>query len=459
MRKILSTALTISILGLNSLPAAAVIEPKQFKSMVKANKKVSNDYKYGYVNLQWWQNFNDPVLNEYIERAILNNYDLKMASISVDEYYQNVRTQLANELPSASIGFTPAYARLPEMLGGTTGWNFIAPLMAQYEADIFLKNRDKTKAVKKLYEASKFDERAAYIAVASAVGATYLNILKLDKMVELQQEIVSSRKTIYDLMLLRNKEGLTSTADTIKANQALAAGNSDLLELKKQREKLLNQLAVLIGENPENAAQLKRGNINNLKLANVPAEISSEVITQRPDYMKAEKMVEKAGIDVRVAKKEFLPTINLTGIALFNASRLGSLLTTSNAIAALAASTSLPILTSGRRIANLRLKKNTYERILQDYYKTNLTAIQEVNDAMVALKLDREKLTLTAKQEQLQQKEYQYNEKRYKEGAISKLDLIRNKENLLVMNKLATQHKVECLVDYIGLYKAAGAKI
>jgi NodT family efflux transporter outer membrane factor (OMF) lipoprotein len=442
------------------MPALAVTEHKIFKSTAAKNKKVSNDYKYAYVNLAWWESFDDANLNAYIEKAVLNNYDLKMASITVDEYYQNVRLQFANELPSASVGMNAAYVKMPNSFGGGTDWNFIAPAMVQYEADIFLKNRDKTKSVKKLYEASKFDERAAYISIASAVGATYINILKLDKTIGLQEQIVSSRKTIYNLMLLRSKEGLTSTADTVKANKSYIAGSTDLVELKKQRERLLNQLAVLIGESPENSRELARGSFDNLKFTGkVPKSVPSEVIVSRPDYLKAEKMVEKAGIDVRVAKKDFLPTISLTGLALFNATNFSSLLTTSNALAALAGGATLPLFTGGARIANLKLKKSQYERILQSYYKTNITAIQEVNDALAAIRHDEEKMTLTAKQAQLEKKEYKYNENRYQQGTISKLDLIQNKENVLVMDKLVANQKVECLADYIGLYKAAGANI
>ncbi|MDR1327163.1 MAG: efflux transporter outer membrane subunit [Heliobacteriaceae bacterium] len=457
MKKITAIALLIA---LNITPVfAAESMPKQFKSMA-AKSKLSDDYKYAYVNMNWWDNFNDDILNNYIEKAVLNNYDLKMAAISVDEYYQNVRLQFSHELPNANIGLTSAYTKLPAMLGGEKEWQFIAPAMASYEVDLFLKNRDKTKSVKKLYEASKFDERAAYISVASAVGTTYLNIVKLDKIINIQEEIVASRKTIYDLMLMRNIEGITSTADTVRANKAYMAGTSDLLELKKQREKLLNQLAVLIGESPENSSELVRADLDKISYnTKMPEQIPSEVIVQRPDYLRAEKMVEKAGIDVRVARKDFLPTINLNGIALFNSGNFGSLLTTSNALAALAGGLTLPLFTGGARIANLKLKKDQYERILQDYYKTNITAIQEVNDAMSAIRLDEEKMSLTVKQANLEARDYKFNESRYNQGVISKLDLIQQKENLLVMNKLLANQKTECLVDYIGLYKATGTKL
>ena len=125
----------------------------------------------------------------------------------------------------------------------------------------------------------------------------------------------------------------------------------------------------------------------------------------------------------------------------------------------LAASAVWPVFTGGQRLANLRLKKAQYERVLQEYLKTNLTAIQEVNDAMVSARMDWDKLSRTLEQQELEEKDYNYNEMKYNEGVISKLDLIQFRENLLTINQLVAQQKTEYLVDYIGLYKACGAKI
>lgn len=464
MKKIITTALLMSMLSMTIVPAVAVsgkssTTPKQFKSMISKNKKTqqSDDYKFNYVNMNWWGNFNDDLLNGYIEKAVLNNYDLKMATINVEEYYQNVRLQFANELPSAVGGFGPGVFKAPGMTNTSSAFGL--PIIVQYEADIFLKNHNKTKAVKKLYEGSKLDERAAYISVASAVGSTYFNIINLDKMISLQEQIVNIRQEIYNLMLIRNKEGLTSTADTVKANKALVAGQTDLIELKKNREKMLHQMCVLIGESPENASSIKRNSLDkmNYQLA-IPTQIPSEIITQRPDYMKAELMVEKAGIDVKVAKKEFLPSINILGGALFNAADIGSLFTTKNMLLGVGGGLVTPLFQGGSLIANLKLKKATYERILQDYYKTNLTAIQEVNDALVASRLDKDKMTQTTKQYNLEKSDYKYNEKKFNQGTISKLDLIQYQENLLTIEKLVAQQKVECMTDAISLYKATGSK-
>ena len=466
LKKILATILLASLTTMTFTPAMAEDNikqinnntPKQFKSMVKKDKKVSDDYKYAYVNMDFWGNFNDDILNEYITKAITNNYDLKMATLAVEEYYYNTRLQFSNELPKVTAGYAPNYVKMPG--SSDADWMFATPAIAQYEIDIFLKNRDKTKSAKKLYEASKFDERAAYISVASAVGTAYLNIVRLDKLIELQKEIVDLRQEIYDLMLARNKEGITSTADTVKANKSLVQGQIDLVELEKQREFLLHQLAVLIGESPANIAELKRTPYEQISYTGViPNEISSDIIVQRPDYLKAEKMVEKAGIDVRVAKKEFLPSFNLTGLALFNAANIGSSWSTKSMLASIGAAGLLPIFTGGSLISNLRLKKTQYERILQNYYKTNLTAIQEVNDALVSVKKDTEKMEQTKKQAELEKTDFMFNRDKYNQGTISKLDLIQFKENLLTIDKLVAQQQIECMVDYISLYKAAGSKL
>ena len=189
---ILTNLTPLSCLAINKKSSN---EPKKV-SITKTHKQrqKSDEFKYEYINYDWWKNFNDGILNGYIDKAIKNNYDLKSATIAVDEYYQAVRMQFANELPMAGVGFSPAFSKQP----GTTssGWMFATPAIANYELDLFLKNRDKTKASEREYEASLQDERAAYISIASAVGTTYLNIVKLDKMIELQEDIVKDRKLI-----------------------------------------------------------------------------------------------------------------------------------------------------------------------------------------------------------------------------------------------------------------------
>ena len=452
-KKFVAGILLTSLIGINfcQLPGFAANKKN------KVIKTQISEYRFDYVNTDWWKTFDDEYLNEYIIKAIENNYDLKIATLRVEQYHQMMKLQFANELPQVSGGFAPTGLKLPGATNTSGVWAF--PLNVSYELDLFLKNRDKTRSAKKEWEKSKFEERASYIAISSAVGATYFNIIKADKIIELQKEIIKDRKQIYELMSERNKVGLTSTADVVKANKAYVAATSDLADLEKSRTTLLNNLAVLIGESPNNIANLKRKQYDDSYLVKVPEAISSEIIDQRPDYLAAEKMVEKAGIDVRVAKKEFLPRINLLGLMAFGASSFSQAFNWSNLFGVLSASAMLDLFAGGRKFANLRLKKNAYEQILQNYYKTNITAIQEVNDALVSLKQDDKKYKTNLNVYEMEQKDFKYSEAKYDEGLISYLDLLQRKENLLVLNKQVVQNKLDCNIDYIGLYKATGAKI
>ena len=229
MKKLLSLAILMSLTVGNAVPVLAaqktVLKAGAEQSVDKNKKKKVDKVKptknkYEYVNLGWWAQFNDEYLNDYIVKAVENNKDLKMATLTIDEYYQNIAMQRASELPSIQAGFFPGYGKF---IGPSSG-GFALPLVANYELDLFGKNHNKTTAVRKLYEASILDEQSAYISIVSAVGSVYVNIVKMDAMIDLQEDIVKLRKEIFEIMSVSNVEGIVSTSDLVKANKAYISG-------------------------------------------------------------------------------------------------------------------------------------------------------------------------------------------------------------------------------------------
>ena len=466
MKKIITLAVLVSILGANVSIAAkkdnTVLDAgtqqnvqKYRKYYLKTEKTKPAANKYEYVNMNWWSLFNDEYLNDYIIRAVENNKDLKMATLAMEEFYQNVVMQRASEMPSITAGFMPGYGKI---MGKTSG-SWALPIIANYELDLFGKNHNKTTSVRKLYEASVLDEKSAYISIASAVGIVYVNIVRLDAVIDLQEKIVDLRKEIYEIMNVSNREGIISTSDLVKANQAYIAGVADLVDLKKERTKLLHQMAVLIGDSPENIDEYKRCDYKSLAFSgNIPESVKSEIIMNRPDYLKAEKMLEKAGIDVRVARKEMLPSLNLGGGVLFANKHIESLFTTSNMIWGLGGQLMQPIFQGGAIRANLKAKKLAYERSLKNYEKINLTSMQEVNDALVSVNMDKEKFAKQKSVQELEIKDYNLTKLKFDEGVIAKLDLDQKEENLLLVNKMVYMTQFDCLVDYINFYKSIAAQ-
>jgi len=448
-KKYIAMILIISLLFTVEMPVFAVKE-------VKSNKQVKSQVEK--INIKWWEKYNDVFLEEYILKALNNNHDLKIAALKVEEAKQNVNLQFANELPSISLGVSPAISKMPFEVS-TTG-SFSVPIIVNYEADIFLKNHDKIKSQKKLHEIAKYKEQAAYIAVSSQVGAVYFNIVKLDKLIELQEEIINDRKNIYELMQIRNNQGLTSTADLTAAEKAYVLANADLSDLKKAREIFLNSLAVLTGDTPANIESFSRLSYEDLSsVEDIPESVPAEVITNRPDYMAAEKFVEKAGLDVRIAKKEFLPNINILGLYSFNTFSSAGSMGWENALMALAGSAMLDLFKGGAKVSNLKLRKNYYEQSLENYFRTNLTSIQEVNDSLCSLKMDNDKYHKNLDSYKMQEKEYKFKEIKYSDGLISKLDLLQQKEALLTMEKLVVDSRIDYFINQISLYKATAGNL
>lgn len=450
-RQLATSLLAIFTFGFIVSPTYAIMDTS------KKTETIQTEIK-DYINLDWWKSFDDEYLNDYISKAIENNHDIKTTALKVEQAKINVTAVRSNQLPQVSVGASPVLGKLP---GETkTLGSFALPIFASYELDLFGKNWDKTKSAKKSLQAVQYDTQSANISIVSMVGTVYYNIVKLDKVIEIQKELVKDRKDIYDMMKASNREGLASASDLILSEKSYVLSQNELLDYEKARQNALTTLAVLIGDSPNNISSYKRVAFEDIKTnISIPNSISSEIITNRPDYKAIEKQLEAKGLDTRAAKKEFLPSIDILGLLTFVSMSGAGTMNFENSLGLLGANAMLPLFTGFKRVANLKMNKNVYSQLLEQYQKTNLTATQEVNDSLYNLKSDNEKFLNNSLALSLQEKDYSYSESKYKKGVISKLDLLQQKESLVYTQKLLVQSKMDCFVDKIGLYKATGAKI
>lgn len=418
------------------------------------------------ININWWDNFSDPYLKEYIYLAMEKNHELKRATFVTEQYRQIVKTTMANEFPK--LMFSPGFVRLKsarnqifDVETATLRTNsYVLPLVATYEADIFLKNHDKTKSSKKEFESYKYEEKAKDITLAADVASVYINILKLDKVIKTQEKVNDIREQIWKLTKDRYDAGLASLYDVTYTDKLHTQSQIEINDLKRQRSLLLHQLAVYIDECPSCAGDLRRGDFDKIEYeGQIPECISSEIVVQRPDLMKAEADLQKAKIDVRVARKEFLPTIPIFGVGGYNSLLLRNLFNWENVFGLVGIVAMQKIFTGGQLTANLKHKKLIYEELFEAYKQADLTAIQEINDSMCMIKHDTQKDIDNLKKVNLEHSNFNLIEERYKAGIESYLNLIQYQENLLSLQTEKDNSKAQRLIDYITLYKAAGTKL
>ena len=418
------------------------------------------------INIEWWDNFSDPYLKKYIYTAISNNHEIKRAALKTEEYRQMIKISRSYEYPS--VMFSPAFARIKtaqnqffDIETATLRTNLYAiPLFVKYEADIFLKNHDKTKSAKKEFDAAAYEEKAADITISADVAALYINITKLDKVIKTQEKINNIRKEIFELTKERYKAGLASVYDVTYTDRLHTESQIELNDLKRQQKLYLHQLAVYIYKSPSCADKLPRGEFDKIEYtAKIPDCISSEAVVFRPDIMKAEADLEKAKIDIRIARKEFLPTVPIIGTVGYNSLLLKDLFNWENIFALIGVSAMQKVFTGGYLSANLKKKKYIYEQMFETYKQADLTAIQEINDALCMIKFDTAKDKNNLKKVRLETDNFNIIVERFKAGIISYLEMIQFQETLLSLQTEKDESKAQRLVDYITLYKATGAKL
>ncbi len=442
-------------------------EKKTVAPVVKRKKQPPANYKVEYINQKWWDKFNDPVLTGYIMQASDSNHDIKINALKVKESKENVKEAFGKELPTFALNanftrqkFSGNLPFADFFFPSYTQNNINLPINVNYELDIWGKNHTYTKRVKKQLEIVKYDEKSAFISLTSLVASVYFNTINMDKQLQIQKDVVATRKEIFDLMTINYEHGLSTATEVTLAEKAYTESLSDLETLEKTQNTLLNQLAVLIGNSSEDSMTLKRSSIDNINLLeDLPQTIPSEIIDQRPDILKSEAEMQAAVLDVKLARKDFLPSINLSGLSGFNAYSMSSLFNWQSYVMAGGAGLAQQLFTGGQLKARLRAKKYRYEQMLENYHKTLLTSVQEINDSLVAVKFDTRKNNNNLKRIKFGKSQYDDISYKYKKGAISYLDTLQYKENLLVLEKEQTQSKTDCLIDSLSLYKSVGGKL
>lgn len=434
-------------------------------SVVQAKTKPNEDYRIEYLNLNWWQKYNDPVLTDYLTTAYKNNQDLKIATINVKQSEQIVKEAFANQLPQIGFqgdifrDFRSANVKLGDVIvKDYSQSNFFLPLTMSYEADIWGENYLKTKSYKKQLEMIKENERASYIALTSAVASEYFNLVKFDKLIKNQEELVKLQSEIVRLEEIKYQNGLCPIMELLDEKQLLTQLQQELNVYIDKRIIVGRELGVLVGEREKDQSVMPRSDYSVLTLLPLPESINAEVIQYRPDYLKAEEYIQKIGIDVKVARRDFLPKFVLYGQAGFSAYNLTNIFGNHTFKSALGFMPVVDLFTGGAKMAHLKYTKLELEKAKQIYEKTVLTSIQEVNNSLGGAITRDLNYKESVKRYNLEKDKFALADKKYNIGAKSKLDRMKDREKLLVAEKDEVNSRVNYLISTVNIYKAVGGK-
>lgn len=414
-----------------------------------------------YMNMDWWKNYNDEVLINHFQTLYENNHDLRIAALKTKQAEENIRLAGANQLPQ--LGFDGSVSRV--FRGPRTQFGSVVipkyiqneiflPLNASYEIDIWGQNYLNRKSAKKQAEIAKQQERAAYIYITSSFAADYYNLIKMDELERNLLKIIDLQKNIVSMTEKKYNSGLASINEVLDEKQILVNFEKDLNKLKENKKILNDEAVVLLGLNTDKAIELS--DYQSISSPQTPETLSTTIIQFRPDLISSEDYVKKSGIDVRVARREFLPKFILYGNLGFNAYKWNRMFAGETFLANAGIAPRWDIFTGGIKMARYRINKYEYKKAVESYEKTVLTSIQEVNDALAEAKTTKANLIKSDEDYSIEKEKHILAEKQFSIGDASKLDEMKSEVNLYVAKQRNIAAKIDNVISSISLYNAVG---
>ncbi len=423
------------------------------------SEKLKKKDRVEYINIDFFQRFDDECLVKYVILGMNNNYNLKNLRLKINELYQVKNIEISKEFPSLSVGANYLGVKIPHVAFPYQGFRdnaFALPFMTMWEIDLFGKRKNKIEMKREDINAAIYEEKGAAISLAGEIAGAYFNIANLNEQINIQNKIIQNKKERLKRVQKSFDRGVLGKIELNNVKKEVFSEETILNDYKKRLEEFNSRLSYLTGEAPSNYYEIT--NIEKIEYGgNIPVCIQSDEILARPDILQKEANLKKAKIDILLARKEFLPDINVFGVLMF--STLTPNFLWKGAVANLMAGANEKIFTGGKRIFDLKQKKIAYERMLNEYLDTDLKALKEVNDALYNLKEDEKTYRANLSNLDFEEDNFIRVSNSYNLGVKGVLDVLDKNNQFLYEKSKVLNSKVQKFIDLISLYKALGGEI
>jgi len=413
------------------------------------------------INSAWWEQFEDPVLNELIKTALAENKDVRIAASRVEEFlgrYGVTRSQL---FPQVATQFGAGSQRISTVtqpaLASTQSNTFDSyslDLGMSWEIDLWGKLRRATEAARAELLATEQARQTIILSLTSGVATSYVTLIDLDRQLAIAKSTADSRGEFFRIIKLRFEGGVVSEVELNQARSDYEFALSTVPVIEKQIAQQENALSVLLGRNPGPIARDRT--LDKLVLPQVPADLPSSLLERRPDIRQSEQLMVAANARIGVAKAQFFPTISLTAILGTASSALGNLFKGASQTWSYGGTVTQPIFTGGNLISQLRVAESQQKTALLQYQRSIQTAFQEVNDSLIDQTKTREQLAAQARQVDSLRNYARLARLRYDNGFTSYLEVTDAETKLFNAELQYAQSQGQLFFALINVYKSMG---
>jgi NodT family efflux transporter outer membrane factor (OMF) lipoprotein len=410
----------------------------------------------GAIRGKWWEIYHEPELNALEEQVNISNQNVLAAEAQLREAKAAVRVARAGLFPTITAGASVNESQLRPGVSIQSGVRglYTLSLDATYQADVWGAIRRTIAANTALAQASAAQLSNARLLFQSELAADYYGIRGLDGDRQLLEETVKSYDEFLQLTKNRYASGVASMGDVAQAQTQLETTRTELVELGVQRAQFEHAIAVLTGKPPASLS-IARAPIKNQPPV-IPTGVPSALLERRPDIAAAERQIAAANEQIGIAKAAFYPSVALSASVGTESTRFLDWFSWPSRFWSLGPQLAQTLFDAGRRRGILDETRAAYDASAAGYRQTVLTAFQQVEDNLAALRILAEEADVASRAVAAANESLTISTAQYRGGIVTYLQVITTQTTALQNQRTALDILTRRMLASVNLVQALG---
>lgn len=436
-------------------PAYKEAPPEAFKEALAAGLVPANPSD-AFDKGKWWEIYKDPALNALEEQVSINNQNVLAAEAQYREAKALVRIARAGLFPTVTAGSSITDSRTGAGTGvSSTSRTALSLLLdASWEPDLWGNIRRGITGAAATAQATYADLANAKLLYQSELASDYFSMHGLDSDADLLTRTAASYTEYVTLTRNRFAGGIATDLDVAQAETLLYQTQSSLIDLGVQRAQFEHAIAVLMGKPPSELTIPVE--LPTAPPPPVPVGLPSELLQRRPDVAGAERRVASANEQIGIAMAAFYPTLTLSATVGFTGSSLAKWFSLPSRVWSVGPSLAQTLFEGGRRRAMVAEEQAAYDNTVATYRQTALTAFQQVEDELAALRILEVETAKVQDTVKAADRALTVSTAQYKAGTTDYLVVITSQTALLTAQRTAVDLLARRLVASVSLVQALG---
>jgi len=443
-----------------------VTTPTAFKEQPAADSTLAGEWRAAQpsddlIRGKWWETFKDPVLNSFEDQVAISNQTVAQAEAQFRAARAAVRGARADLYPTVTAGVAITRSstsanrsqRAGDVISRDTS-DYQLPLDLSYEVDLWGRVRRTIESNVAAAQASSADVQTALLSSQAELALDYFQLRGLDAQTALLDTTVAAYERALQLTRARYDQGVASGVDVAQAQTQLDSARVQTTDREVERAQFEHAIAILVGKAPADVTIPPAGSQEAPPA--IPVTVPSSLLERRPDVAGAERRVAAANAQIGVATAAYFPTLGLGATGGLESSEIATLLALPSHFWSIGPSLVATIFDGGKRRAAKEQAVANYDSTVAVYRQSVLTAFQDVEDNLAALKVLADEQRQAADATASADRSLELADNRYRGGVTTYLEVITAQTAALSNQITAADILTRRMTASVLLIKALG---